>query len=100
MQSKIRCPLSSAPTALITLLDCDSFQVSDPQLGKNYRCPVGKPEYTAPELQGKSFRDQDRTVATDSFALAVMLFQMRRLRMHGKAQAEILCSIDRTLCSV
>lgn len=65
-----------APTALITLLDCDSFQVADPQRGTTYRCPVGKPEYTAPELQGKSFRDHDRTVATDSFALAVMLFQL------------------------
>lgn len=65
-----------APTALITLLDCDSFQVPDPKQGTTYRCPVGKPEYTAPELQGKSFRDHDRTVATDSFALAVMLFQL------------------------
>jgi DNA-binding helix-hairpin-helix protein with protein kinase domain len=65
-----------APSALIPLLDCDSFQVADAQQGTTYRCPVGKPEYTALELQGKSFRDHDRTVATDSFALAVMLFQL------------------------
>lgn len=65
-----------AANALITLIDCDSFQVPDPTTGKVYRCPVGKAEYTAPELQGKSYNDVDRTQESDCFALAVLLFQL------------------------
>ncbi len=41
-----------------------------------YRCLVGKPEYTAPELQGKSYADVDRSPETDCFGLAVLLFQL------------------------
>ena len=65
-----------APNALISLIDCDSFQVPDQAAGKTYRSPVGKSEYLAPELNGKHLPDTDRTIATDSFALAVLLFQM------------------------
>jgi serine/threonine protein kinase len=65
-----------APNALITLIDCDSFQVRDPNTNQIFRCPVGKPEFTAPEIQGKSYRDVDRTPETDNFALAVLLFQL------------------------
>lgn len=46
-----------APDALITLIDCDSFQVMDDSRKKIYRCPVGKEDYSAPELQGKSYKD-------------------------------------------
>jgi TonB family protein len=65
-----------APNALASVIDCDSFQVRDSVAGKTYRSPVGKPEYTAPELTGKRFEDVDRTIASDSFALAVLLFQL------------------------
>ena len=65
-----------APNALISLIDCDSFQVPDHAAGKTYRSPVGKSEYLAPELNGRHLPDTDRTIATDSFALAVLLFQM------------------------
>jgi serine/threonine protein kinase len=65
-----------APNALITLIDCDSFQVPDSAAGKTYRSPAGKGEYLAPELQGKHLPDVDRTIATDSFALAILLFQL------------------------
>ena len=41
-----------ATNALVTLIDTDSFQVSGAG-GKIYRCRVGVPEYTPPELQGK-----------------------------------------------
>ncbi len=64
-----------APSALITIIDCDSFQVPDPATGRSYRCLVGKPEYTAPELQGR-YGELDRTLATDRFALGVLLFQL------------------------
>jgi serine/threonine protein kinase len=65
-----------APNALITLIDCDSFQVSDHSSGKNYRCMVGKAEYAAPELQRKSYSEVDRTPESDCFALAVLIFQL------------------------
>ncbi|MFY9822967.1 MAG: SH3 domain-containing protein [Thermoanaerobaculia bacterium] len=64
-----------APNALITIIDCDSFQVPDPAAGRVYRCLVGKPEYTAPELQGR-YGEIDRTLASDRFALGVLLFQL------------------------
>ena len=65
-----------AETALITLVDTDSFQVRDSQNGKIYRCPVGKAEFTPPELQGKNFRDIDRNLSHDLFGLGVLIFQL------------------------
>ncbi len=65
-----------APDALVTLIDCDSFQVRDNSSRITYRCLVGKPEYTAPELQGRSYKDIDRTFETDCFALGVIIFQL------------------------
>jgi WD40 repeat protein len=61
-------------TSLVTLVDTDSFQVYDPKSGITYRCPVGRPEFTPPELQGEYFRDVDRTIEHDLFGLAVMIF--------------------------
>lgn len=61
-------------TALITLLDTDSFQVRDPKNGGVYRCSVGKPEFTPPELQGKSFARVNRKPVHDLFGLAVLIF--------------------------
>ena len=63
-------------TALVTLVDTDSFQVREPQSGVVYRCPVGKPEYTPPELQGCPFPQVDRVPAHDLFGLAVLIFQL------------------------
>lgn len=63
-------------TALVTLVDTDSFQVRDPYTGYVFRCPVGKAEFTPPELQGQAFRDVDRTPEQDLFGLGVLLFQL------------------------
>lgn len=63
-------------TALVTLVDLDSIQVRDPETGVMYRCPVGKPEFTPPELQGQPFADIDRTPEHDVFGLAVLIFQL------------------------
>ncbi|MEZ2251225.1 tetratricopeptide repeat protein [Microcoleus sp.] len=63
-------------TAMVTLVDTDSFQVRDFQQGKVYRCPVGKAEYTPPELQHKTFADYDRTTEHDLFGLGVLIFQL------------------------
>jgi serine/threonine protein kinase/tetratricopeptide (TPR) repeat protein len=63
-------------TALVTLVDTDSFQVPDRQRGKIHRCPVGKPEFTPPELQNIAFASVDRTPEHDCFGLAVLIFQL------------------------
>lgn len=66
------------PSALVTLIDTDSFQVQE-QKGRRvivYRCPVAKLEYTPPELQrqtpGKFFRRPEH----DAFGLGVLIFQL------------------------
>ena len=38
-------------TALVTLVDTDSFQVRDPQTDRVFACPVRTPDFTPPELQ-------------------------------------------------
>jgi hypothetical protein len=67
-------------TALVTLVDTDSFQV--PDNGRVHRCLVGKPEYTPPELQNSRFADFDRGPEHDAFALAVLIFQLLMQGMH------------------
>ena len=74
---------------IVTFVDTDSFQV--PDADKFYRCRVGKPEYTPPELQGVSFQDVDRTAVHDCFGLAVIIFQLLMQGQHpfaGKYQGQ------------
>ena len=68
--------LMVAETALVTLVDCDSMQVPQPGGKGFFRCPVGKPEYTPPELQGRDFSTTDRSAVHDNFGLAVLIFQI------------------------
>ncbi|NEO51972.1 MAG: DNA-binding protein [Okeania sp. SIO3B5] len=63
-------------TSIVTLVDTDSFQVRDPYTKEVYRCPVGKLEFTPPELQGQSFREVDRLPEHDLFGVAVLIFQI------------------------
>ncbi len=62
----------------VTLIDAGSFQITDYQTTPPtiYRCLVGKPEYTPPELQGISFAQVDRNIHHDRFALAVVIYQL------------------------
>lgn len=62
-------------TGTVTIIDCDSAQVRAAD-GTLFRCLVGKPDYTAPELVGHRFADVDRQPASDVFAYAVLAFQM------------------------
>lgn len=65
-----------AETALVTIVDTDSFQVWDAAKGKVYRCRVGKPEFTPPEMQGKTFGQFNRDVPQDLFGLGIILFEL------------------------
>ncbi|MFN8424429.1 MAG: hypothetical protein U0470_13990 [Anaerolineae bacterium] len=66
------------PRALVTLIDADSFQIQRlrPAEIVFYPCPVGRAEYTPPELQGQPFRDAIRLPEHDAFGLAVLIFQL------------------------
>ena len=85
----------------IAILDADSFQIPDrTNRTTYYRCTVGRPEFTSPELhdrmQGhcqdrgctkgpdphsRGYECVDRTMDDDRFALAVMLY---KLIMNGR----------------
>lgn len=57
--------------AAVSLIDADSFQ-----WGTEHLCRVGVPEFTPPELQGRSLTGIARTVQHDAFGLAVLIFQL------------------------
>ena len=65
-------------SALVSLIDTDSFQVQEPNGGRTitYACPVAKPEYTPPELQGRTLSSVVRTPEQDAFGLGVLIFQL------------------------
>lgn len=65
-------------SALVTLIDTDSFQVLEQRDHRSivHYCPVGKLEYTPPELQGKSLERFLRLPEQDAFALGVLIFQL------------------------
>ncbi|MEH1998012.1 MAG: hypothetical protein V7L00_04430, partial [Nostoc sp.] len=62
--------------ALPSIIDTDSFQVRNPVNGKIYRCPVGSPDYTPPELIDQDFSSIDQTEVHDRFRLAVIIYQL------------------------
>lgn len=65
-----------APSAMVTFIDTDSFQVFDQGKRMLFCCPVGKPEYTPAELQGVDFCSNPRNKEADFFGLAVLVFQL------------------------
>jgi DNA-binding helix-hairpin-helix protein with protein kinase domain len=70
-----------SPSALISLIDCDSFQIRDTD-GRVFATRVGTGEYLPPELHGADFRtDHDRTLS-DRFALGVLIFKFLMLGVH------------------
>jgi DNA-binding helix-hairpin-helix protein with protein kinase domain len=68
-------------SGLVAFIDCDSFQVKGND--QYFFCEVGVPRYTPPELLKKgSFEQEERTVNTDSFSMAVLIFQLLFLGRH------------------
>ena len=62
--------------ALPSIIDTDSFQVINPKNVKVYRCLVGSPGYTPPELMGKDFDIIEQTEIHDRFRLGVIIYQL------------------------
>jgi DNA-binding helix-hairpin-helix protein with protein kinase domain len=64
----------------VCFIDCDSFQI---RVGATtYWCPVGIPDFLAPEVQGVSLATLVRTPNHDNFTLAVLIFQILFLGKH------------------
>ena len=86
-------------TGLVTLIDTDSYHITDPATGKIYRCTVGMPDYLPPELQKKmkggmtlvSAPLPTFTKEADLFGLATHIF---RLLMNGALPFS--CAVDST----
>ena len=66
--------------ATVVLIDTDSFQYS--HNGTVFRCKVGVPEFTPPELQGKDLSLSVRTFNHDYFGLAVLIFYTLMMGRH------------------
>lgn len=65
---------------IVAFVDCDSFQVAEGT--RIFRCDVGVPEYTPPELHGKNFATVDRQPDHDLFGLAVLVFHLLMMGRH------------------
>jgi serine/threonine protein kinase len=62
--------LVDADSTHLWLVDTDSFQI------EGFPCPVGTVNFTAPEIQGKSYSEFLRTKEHELFAVATMLFMI------------------------
>jgi hypothetical protein len=62
--------------ALVTLIDCDSMQITDPAGGERFFCSVVMPEFLPPELVGASLHKTVRHPSGDLYALAIHLYQL------------------------
>lgn len=69
--------------ATVALIDADSFQLHVD--GRTYHCLVGVPDFTPPELQGRSLKGIVRTHAHDNFGLGVAIFQLLFMGRHPYA---------------
>jgi DNA-binding helix-hairpin-helix protein with protein kinase domain len=67
--------------ALVTIIDTDSFQVPYGN-GNAYRCAVAQDGFLAPEFVGKDLRAVNRTIESDCFALAVLIFNLLMMYNH------------------
>lgn len=83
--------------AIVTLIDTDSYQITETDGSRVYRCEVGMPEYLPREIQKKIKNGQNLSTAplptftkqSDLFALAVHIFALLMNGCHPFA-----CAID------
>jgi len=72
-----------SPNALITLVDCDSFQIRDKDNDKIYYTRVGTGEFLPPELHSINFKERDiDRIYADRFALSIMIFKFLMMGVH------------------
>lgn len=68
----------------VTLIDTDSFNITNKKTGKIYKCTVGVSEMLPPELQGKNLAKSNSvfTKQTDNFALSIHIFNLLMNNCH------------------
>ncbi|QDT69382.1 Protein kinase domain protein [Planctomycetes bacterium MalM25] len=64
----------------VRMIDCDSFQVTHRK--QVFRCPVGTPHFTPPELQSRKLIEVTRTLDHDGFGLAILIFHLLFVGRH------------------
>jgi DNA-binding helix-hairpin-helix protein with protein kinase domain len=69
-------------SALVTVLDTDSFQFRDPQTGNLHLCRVRTDGFIAPEVYATGRNNIERTVEQDLFGLAVLIFHLLMEGIH------------------
>jgi hypothetical protein len=96
----------------VAAVDTDSYQISDSARGKLHSCEVFMQDYLAPELRRAIVRDGHlqgtmRTTASDSFSLAVLIYQTLMCGSHpfegvvtGGEELSTLDKIGRGLTTV
>jgi DNA-binding helix-hairpin-helix protein with protein kinase domain len=87
-----------ADNATVRLIDCDSFQIT--HNGQLFRCLVGVPEFTPPELHGQRFDQVVRTVNHDAFGLSILIFHLLFMGRHpfaGRYQGHGDMPLDRAI---
>ncbi len=72
------------PDGQVCLIDTDSFQVVDASQHPPavHHCEVVFPDYTPPELLGRNLSTFDRTPASDSYAISILVFMLLQDGMH------------------
>jgi len=61
----------------VTLIDCDSFDITDPVTKERFCCEVGMPELLAPEIQAyQKISEANFTKESDNFSLAIHIFRL------------------------
>lgn len=82
----------------VRLIDCDSFQVTHRK--HVFRCPVGTPHFTPPELQSMKLIEVNRSVDHDAFGLAILIFHLLFVGRHpfaGRFHGEGDMTIERAI---
>lgn len=82
----------------VRFIDCDSFQVK--HRNHVFRCPVGTPHFTPPELQSIKLSEVDRTPNHDAFGLAILIFHLLYVGRHpfaGRYLGEGDMTIERAI---
>jgi DNA-binding helix-hairpin-helix protein with protein kinase domain len=64
----------------VTMIDCDSYQVTIG--GRQFPCPVGSPDLTPIEHHDMDFKKVTRTVHSEEFSLAIIIFECLMLGRH------------------
>ena len=72
--------LCDPKSSSISLIDCDSWQIH--ANGKSFFCPVAAPDMLAPELHGEQLDKIGRTLESEHFSLAILLFKVLMLGRH------------------